>query len=162
MKTSFLFFEYHDIFGIIFVRKDIAKKIKQVHFKIRTYQGRPGSGRTAERRGGGGQDWVLTEQVAEKTNAPRTLQGIEKQARERPYKKQHKTICKPIGIHQRVVYAITLSGAWFVYQQDEKDCLLLFADQWTEVFFVHVNSSHARHVWNHMSIVIHARNSIGR
>lgn len=129
MKTSFLFFEYHDIFGIIFVRKDIAKKIKQVHFKIRTYQGRPGSERTAERRGGVGQERVLTEQVAEKTNVPRTLQGFEKQARERPYKKQHKTIYKPTGTHQRVVYAILLSSFLSCLSSGRITFLFSLADQ---------------------------------
>ena len=48
-----------------------------VESKTRTYHGRVGSGRAAARRGGVGQDWVLTELFAQETRDPRTFQGIE-------------------------------------------------------------------------------------
>ena len=51
--------------------------------KTRTYLGRVGSGRTAEQRGGVGQDWMPTELFAQETSVPRTLQGIEDTSPER-------------------------------------------------------------------------------
>ena len=47
-----------------------------VEFKTRTYHGRVGTERTAG-RGGVGQDWTPTEQFAQGTSLPRTLQSIE-------------------------------------------------------------------------------------
>ena len=48
-----------------------------VESKTRTYHGRVGSGRTAGRRGGAGQDWMPTDQNAQETSVPRTPQGID-------------------------------------------------------------------------------------
>ena len=61
-----------------------------VESKTRTYHGRVGSGRTAGRRGGVGQGWVLTEFFAQETRAPRTLQSIEETTPERPPRSTNK------------------------------------------------------------------------
>ena len=50
---------------------------KHVESKTRTYHGRVGSERPAERPGEVGQDWVATELFAQETKVHRTLQGIE-------------------------------------------------------------------------------------
>ena len=49
-----------------------------VESKTRTYHGRVGTERTARRRDGVGQNWTPTEQFAQETRIPRTLEGIEK------------------------------------------------------------------------------------
>ena len=50
---------------------------KLVEYKTRIYHGRVGSGRTAGRPGGAGQYGTRTEQIAQGTSIPHTLQGIE-------------------------------------------------------------------------------------
>ena len=50
--------------------------------KTRTYHWRVGTERTAGRREGVGQDWAPTEQFAQETSVPRTVQGIVKVLRE--------------------------------------------------------------------------------
>ena len=54
-----------------------------VEFKTRKHHGRVGSGRTAGRRGGAGQDGTPTEQFAQETSVPRTPHGIEDTSFER-------------------------------------------------------------------------------
>ena len=54
-----------------------------VESKTRTYHGRVGSGRPAERPGGVGQDWVPTELFAQEAKVPCTLQGIEETSLQR-------------------------------------------------------------------------------
>ena len=56
---------------------------KPVESKTRTYHGWVGSGRTAGRRGGAGQDRTPTEQFAKETSDSRTLHGIEETSLER-------------------------------------------------------------------------------
>ena len=53
----------------------------RVESKTRTYLGRVGSGRTAGRRGGVGQDWVPTEVFTQETRDPLTPQGIDETSR---------------------------------------------------------------------------------
>ena len=50
---------------------------KFVESKTRTYHGRVGTERTAERRGEADQNWMPTEQSAQETSLLRTFQGIE-------------------------------------------------------------------------------------
>ena len=50
--------------------------------KTRTYHGRVGSGRPAERPGGVGQDFVPTKLFPQETQVPCTLQGIAQMSRE--------------------------------------------------------------------------------
>ena len=54
-----------------------------VESKTRTYHGRVGSERPAERPGGVGQDWVPTELFAQETKVHRSLQGIEETSLQR-------------------------------------------------------------------------------
>ena len=66
----------HD--GLITKHKlNIRMPNKPVESKTRTYHGRVGSGRPAERPGGVGQDWVPTELFAKETKVQRTFQRIE-------------------------------------------------------------------------------------
>ena len=56
---------------------------KPVESKTRTYHGRVGSERPAERPGEVGQDWVPTELIAQETKVYHSLQGIEKTSLQR-------------------------------------------------------------------------------
>ena len=54
-----------------------------VESKTRTYHGRVGSERPAERPGGVGQDWVPTELFAQETKVHRSPQAIEETSLQR-------------------------------------------------------------------------------
>ena len=54
-----------------------------VESQTRTYHGRVGSERQAERPGGVGQDWAQTELFAQETKVHRSLQGIEETSLQR-------------------------------------------------------------------------------
>ena len=62
---------------------NLIVEYKPVESKTRTYHGRVGSGRPAERPSGVGQDWVPTQLFAQETNVYHILQGIEETSLQR-------------------------------------------------------------------------------
>ena len=120
-----------------------VKIYKIVQSKTRTYYERVGSGRTAGRRGGAGQNGTPTEQFAQKTSVARTLQGIEYTSSERFSRSTNKR--NPMltdGGTQRAVDERLISGLSAGQEA------LFVPGCWPvdRHIFVFVNLFHARHV----------------
>ena len=109
--------------------EDFSKTTGHVESKTRTYHGRVESGRMAGRRGGAGQDWMPTEQVAHDTNVFRILQGIEETSPERLSRSMNKR--NSILSRMRELNHRLTGGLSAVYPRDEKRSLFLAADQRT-------------------------------
>ena len=102
-----------------------------VEFKTRTYHGRVGSGRPAERPEGVGQDWVPTKLFAQVTKVHRTLQSIEDTSLQRlPRSTNNEIPRKPT---EKPNQRLTRSSS-AVYQQGEKRLLFMAADQYNNAF----------------------------
>ena len=119
---------------------ETSVNFKPVESKTRTYHGRVGSERPAERPGGVGQDWVPTEVLAQETKVYHTLQKIEEMSLQRLLEaRTSEILCKPTEEqNQRLtrggqpVHPRFITGLSAVYQRDEKRSFLLAAGQWTD------------------------------
>ena len=102
-----------------------------VESKTRTYHGRVGSGRPAERPGRVGQDWVPTELFAQETKVLVPTKASKKRRfNVSPEARTNEILCKPKEKQNQ-----RLTRGWpAVYHRDRERSFSLAADQRTDAF----------------------------